>query len=1383
VIIGTSLARFGRNTQNAFRLSLPQPSQNRSCREGQSIAGNFVGVKRYSLLLLLPAVCALCEASTALAQTTLNLTAANLFGGAGDQRATAVSIAGGALYFSGVSSVNGGDGIVGDYALPMLNSATPVWSAIWPGLSGGDDFNGVAASAEGVYLAGSSYGRTTDSVGGKENKGITVKFPLTGATGAGFGGAIWDKQTPVAPGAFPYGGSEFLWASLVTVEGGNTFIYATGFGQQNGANGGRLFVSKLDVNGTVLWIRDDSASMINNAFSIGRSLAALNSNIYVAGFNGDSGNKGYLRKYDASGNLAWSRTTTAGSYMGATAFGGAIFVVGQVGSGANSDFLIDKWDESGNLLWSKQYDRNSVEDNLNGVVGLGGRIYAVGSTRGTTVGGADAAVLEIDPANGNLLSTTLYGGTQDDFANGIATDGTDLYVVGETRSFVTGGNGAGQNDALVLRYAVVTPTPTPSPAATPTPSVAPMPTPTATSTPAPTIIPTPIPTATVAPSSTPASTPTPSPTLTATPTPSSTPGFGRLLNISTRLRVLQGNNVLIGGFIITGSDPKKVIIRGIGPSLANAGIQGALPDPILELHDGSGGLIFTNDNWKDTQKEAILDTTIPPSNDLESAIVATLTPGAYTAILRGKNNGTGVAVVEAYDLNQAADSKLANISTRGFVDTADNVMIGGIIVGPAASSTLLVRAIGPSLSNFGVPNSLADPLLELYNGNGATVASNDNWKDTQQANIWFTGISPPHDLESAIDETFAPGAYTAIVRGKENTTGVALVEVYDLTPTTLERASQVISASQGGVITLPSGSSVSIPPGVLASDQLVTLSVLSGLSKQPPSGLIIGVGPALSISFAPVSANALANRRTSKPQLNKLTNARNQTSASSTDIEFVLNYSGSTANGYEGAIPIGRYVLPQLNASTIDNFWGPPGQIDPINKTVTYFVDPKVFSDTYAAGISEFEFTLTQGNTDPNLANEALPAGGKYWNGASWAPYPGPGVIPPGFNPNAKTLFVLHGVDSSIEGAFGCINKIMAAGGYNQAIGLDYSWAQKVDDTGNEVAAFITGSGLKNFDFEGHSMGGAGVLSGASKITDPTIQIGKIVTLGGAGGGTAVPNYAPALATFLLMCPLTHPVAFAAGKIPTAVDLMTSPGLQDLNLNSDALQNIWTSYNGNVNREGTTILTVAGTVPMPGFQIFQPLFQSEPYDGLIGLFGAHLLGTGLKHTQQVGTYAVNHTELECNDDIVQAVGKLVRVTPPTPTPTAPPTPTPTPTPKPTPTPTPGPTPTSLTGTWTGPWMQYMAAFGEEIDSNLTWVLTQNGNQVSGTYVEVITHSDLGDPPGTTYSGTLLNGTITGDSLTIQSDGGNVFTGKISGTTINGTGGDHLFEGPFTLKKK
>jgi hypothetical protein len=253
-----------------------------------------------------------------------------------------------------------------------------------------------------------------------------------------------------------------------------------------------------------------------------------------------------------------------------------------------------------------------------------------------------------------------------------------------------------------------------------------------------------------------------------------------LLNISTRLNVQTGDNVLIGGFIITGPDSKQVIVRGIAPSLSLVGIQGTLADPIIELHEPDGTVI-TNDNWKDTQQQQIIDTGIPPSNDLESAIVATLAPGAYTVVLRGKNNGTGIGLIETYDLDQTAASRLANISTRGLVETDDNVMIGGFIAGGAGgASTIVVRAIGPSLSGQGIDNPLLDPTLELHDSSGAIIATNDNWKDSQQTEIEASGLAPTDDRESAIEATLASGPYTAIVRGKDNTAGVALVEAYNL---------------------------------------------------------------------------------------------------------------------------------------------------------------------------------------------------------------------------------------------------------------------------------------------------------------------------------------------------------------------------------------------------------------------------------------------------------------------------------------------------------------------------------------------------------------------------------------------------------------------------
>ena len=200
--------------------------------------------------------------------------------------------------------------------------------------------------------------------------------------------------------------------------------------------------------------------------------------------------------------------------------------------------------------------------------------------------------------------------------------------------------------------------------------------------------------------------------------------------------------------------------------------------------------LATNDNWKindqtgQSQEADIRATTIPPTNDLESAILTTLSPGAYTAILAGKNGGTGVGLVEVYDLAQGANSKLANISTRGFVDTGDNVMIGGLIVGGGdGTAKVIVRALGPSVP---VPGPLGDPTLELHDVNGATIATNDNWKiddqtgQSQEAAIRATTIPPTNDLESALIATLAPGNYTAIVRGKNNTTGIGLVEVYDL---------------------------------------------------------------------------------------------------------------------------------------------------------------------------------------------------------------------------------------------------------------------------------------------------------------------------------------------------------------------------------------------------------------------------------------------------------------------------------------------------------------------------------------------------------------------------------------------------------------------------
>lgn len=275
-------------------------------------------------------------------------------------------------------------------------------------------------------------------------------------------------------------------------------------------------------------------------------------------------------------------------------------------------------------------------------------------------------------------------------------------------------------------------------------------------------------------------TPTPSPT-----PPGPTPAPTKLANISTRMLVQTGDNVLIGGFIVTGTQPKQVIVRAIGPSLNVNGtpLANRLQDTTLELF-GPGGSIATNDNWRSTQEAAIIATTVPPQNDLESAIVATLPANStgYTAIVRGAGGTSGVGLIEVFDLNRDTDSQLANISTRGFILTGDNVMIGGTILLGTSPRRLIVRAIGPSLNVNGVPvpGRLADSTLDLVNQNGVIVASNDNWRSTQEAEIIATTVPPPNDLEAAIVATLAPAPYTAIVRGKDGATGVGLVEVFAL---------------------------------------------------------------------------------------------------------------------------------------------------------------------------------------------------------------------------------------------------------------------------------------------------------------------------------------------------------------------------------------------------------------------------------------------------------------------------------------------------------------------------------------------------------------------------------------------------------------------------
>ena len=260
----------------------------------------------------------------------------------------------------------------------------------------------------------------------------------------------------------------------------------------------------------------------------------------------------------------------------------------------------------------------------------------------------------------------------------------------------------------------------------------------------------------------------------------STSAFGQVANLSTRAFVGTSENVLIQGFMIGGSDPKIVILRALGPGLASSGVAGALADPTLSLYDQSGKLVAAKDNWRDSQQAEIASTTIAPPSNLESAIVATLPPGSYTCVVSRKNNGTGVALAEIYDLSSGANSTLANVSTRGFIGSGDNVLIGGFIVQDGASPLLVARAVGPTLAAAGIANALPDPLLELRDGNGALIASNDNWQSTQSEALRASGLASTDGREAAIMTSLNAGNYTVVVRGKDNAAGVGLVEVYRL---------------------------------------------------------------------------------------------------------------------------------------------------------------------------------------------------------------------------------------------------------------------------------------------------------------------------------------------------------------------------------------------------------------------------------------------------------------------------------------------------------------------------------------------------------------------------------------------------------------------------
>jgi hypothetical protein len=351
-------------------------------------------------------------------------------------------------------------GLLASFATPLVTGGGAVWNATWPDSNPVDQFYGITATSSGLYAAGPDYTRTTDTVGGKEVKGLMLKFPFNGATGSGYEGDIWDNQIPAPPGAYSYGGGEALFTLGLVVENGTNFIYTAGGGQPNGIVNASFFISKVTESGTVLWTQTQATGNTTNSY--GEAVAGYNTNVYVGGlFQSIGSGIPYpaLWKYSSAGSLVWNTIiTNSGSYNGIAILGTNLYAVGGTGAGspakgyvnqgAASDFLIAEWDLNGNQIWSRTYPRGA-QSLFTAIINVNGRLFASGYTRGQTQGGADAVLVEIDPATGNLLSTNYFGGPLDDEANGLDSDGTNVYVVGQSRSF-----GSGSSQVMVLQYSL-----------------------------------------------------------------------------------------------------------------------------------------------------------------------------------------------------------------------------------------------------------------------------------------------------------------------------------------------------------------------------------------------------------------------------------------------------------------------------------------------------------------------------------------------------------------------------------------------------------------------------------------------------------------------------------------------------------------------------------------------------------------------------------------------------------------------------------------------------------------------------------------------------------------------------------------------------------------
>ncbi len=402
----------------------------------------------------------------------LTLKSSTFFGGVGDQRGTGISIGGGKIHLSGhdgtvtADEVNAVEAMAMTYPIPPASS--PSWSARWPsgnagGIAGTDIFWGVASTDQWTYYPGTSYSQTTDGVGGKEKKAVIAMYQT--------GSSSPMPATVAKPKFFAYTGHEILQAATITVEGNMPVVYATGLGEP--CSYAKFILGKFHSTGLPIAMATEagfepnftrSCAVSGPGFSEGSAVTTLNGNVYTAGYSyqvsgEDAVHRPVLARFDSNLNRVWRRrpATVAGFFRGVTAVGGAIYAAGNTlspGVAGSEDFLIQKYDEAGNLVWSKTWG-GATEDRLSGVIGIGQRLFAVGSTKSDGAGGSDAYVCEIDPVTGNVLSKSLFGGLKDEIANGAASDGVDLYVVGEARSFATApGNAVGQNEVMLLRYAI-----------------------------------------------------------------------------------------------------------------------------------------------------------------------------------------------------------------------------------------------------------------------------------------------------------------------------------------------------------------------------------------------------------------------------------------------------------------------------------------------------------------------------------------------------------------------------------------------------------------------------------------------------------------------------------------------------------------------------------------------------------------------------------------------------------------------------------------------------------------------------------------------------------------------------------------------------------------